>query len=153
MFTPDSRRTWLDIEPDEVVALYRSVTQVSVLLPGQPSALAHAVVVGYRPPGGFAVALALHLTDSGKHLVYRHDEEVLDAAKARTAAQEALAFVEEMGFLMENVAWRDLPAEERQETLSSLKVFAPPADVTKATDGGRPPADPRSQLARLLSQF
>lgn len=151
MFLPAPELAYLAIDPESIVALYHSVNATSVLLPGRPSQNARAVIVGHRPLS-FAVHVALHFPDTGDHLVFQPDEQVLDAEGARQYAQEAIQFAESMGFFMENLNWREQPAVQRPELLARLKVFQPPVRTAPA-DERRRPQDPRARLARLLVQL
>lgn len=151
MFQLDLTRRFIQVPPESVSVLYQSVNNASVLLPGQPSAQASAVVVGYRIESKrYGVMVGLHLVDSRRHLIYAHDDGGLDPEGARTAAHEAIAFVESMGFFMENTGWKDLDALARRECMVSLKVFQPPDEPSEAP---RAVVDPRTKLARLLVQF
>lgn len=152
MYRLDAAREFLAVDAGAIIALYQSVNTASVSLPGLPAATARAIIAGHRcGDGSFDVTIGLHLPESGRHLVFAHDEGALDRDGARTAAKEALGFVEAMGFFMENVNWKDLDAVAQRELAASMKVFHPPparvkADVKKV-------ADPRTKLARLLAQF
>lgn len=150
MFTLDPTRTYLDVAPAAIAALYQSVNQTQVLLPGAPAAMATAVVAGHRVDAGFRVDIGLHLPESNRHIVWRHDGGLLDGEGARDAAREALGFVESMGFFMENVNWKLLDPVGQRELVVQLKVFQPPAAVEVEP---KRPQDPRARLARLLAQF
>jgi hypothetical protein len=122
-----------------------------VLLPGQPSALSRAFIVGYRVEAKrYAVAVALHLVNEKRHLVFAHEDAGLDPDGARLAATEAIAFTESMGFFMENIGWKDLDPIAQREMLAGMLVFQPP----EGTRDEQPKViDPRTKLARLLVQF
>lgn len=153
MFQVDPERSFLSVDPASIVALYQSVNQVQVLVPGRPAAPARAVVVGYRRDGvAFTVDVALHLPDHQQHVVYSSDGPPLDAAGARSAAEEAIGFLESMGFFLEKIGWKELGAIERLELLARLKVFQPPPARPKQ-DGGGKVIDPRAVLARVLTQI
>lgn len=150
MFRFDPTRAYVNVPQGMISALYHSQNNAAVALPGQPAALAKAIVVGYKLDARlFGVVIALHLVDTGRHLIYGHDDKGLDPTGARTAAQEAIAFVEAMGFFMENAKWRDVPPAARAELLASLKVFDPPLVTTEEPKV----LDPRTKLARLLVQL
>jgi hypothetical protein len=152
MFQLDPQRTYLQVAPTQVAALYHSVNTTSVLVPGQPQAQARAVVCAWKDEsGGYFVAIALHVPDGGRHLVYLPDGGALDGEGAREAAKEALQFAESMGFFMENLQWRQLDAAAQAERVAELKVFEPPpaAKVEEA----KAVVDPRTRLARVLVQF
>lgn len=152
MFTLDPQRTHLQATPEQIVALYHSVNTTSVLVPGQTQARASAVVCGSKVDGGFEVAVALHLPESSRHLVYRHDAPVLDAEMARDAARDAIQFAESMGFFMENLSWRLLEPPAQAELMAGLKVFQPPPEAPAAQPSQKV-VDPRTRLARVLVQF
>lgn len=150
-FTFDPSRPFIDVPRRDIAALYESVNQASVLVPGQTNAPAKAVVVGHRMGAGFEVVVGLHVVSSGHHLVFtRGDAAPLDSEGARNAARDALAFVESMGFFMENANVAQLPPEEREELLERLAVFSPPS--ARAVTQERK-SDPLSKLARLLVQL
>ncbi len=151
MFLLDDERHHVEVTLEAIVALYRSVNSALVALPGIPSSKAEAVVVGTRQPEGFSVLVALHLSSEERHLVFAHDPATMDGAQARAAAKEALGFVEAMGFVMENVSWRDLDSSARRQRLADLKVFDPPAEKAGPVDNKV--SDPRTRLARLLAQI
>lgn len=151
LFQPEPSLTFLDVDPAHLAALYQSVNQTAVLVPGEASAMARAVVVGHRQADGFDVVIGLHLVESGRHLIFRRgDPSTLDGEGARDAARDALAFVESMGFFMENVNWKQLGPDDRVQLLAELKVFAPPPARVAET---RRSSDPRTKLARLLVQL
>jgi hypothetical protein len=151
VFTLDLTRRFIQVPQDSISVLYQSVNNASVLLPGQPSAQASAVVVGFRIESKvYGVLVGLHLVESKRHLIYVHEDAGLDPDGARTAAHDAITFVESMGFFMENSGWKDLDPVARRERMVSLKVFQPPEEPSEAP---KPVVDPRTKLARLLVQF
>lgn len=153
MFEVDHDRQFLSIRPEAVVALYHTVNQVQVALPGKSPAQARAVVAGYRlDSGSFRVDVALHLPDSGEHVLYSPGPQALDAASAREVAEEALGFLESMGFFLEKIEWRQLGPVEQRELLAKLKVFLPPLELSKPVSSSRV-VDPRTLLARVLAQI
>ncbi len=140
----------MNVPPENISALYHSQNNAPVALPGQPAAIAKAIVIGYKLDARlFGVIIAMHLVDTGRHLVYTHDDKGLDPMGARAAAQEAIAFVEAMGFIMENAKWRDASPAAKAELRANLKVFDPPVVTAEDTRV----VDPRTKLARLLVQL
>jgi hypothetical protein len=151
MFQENPQLTFVQIAPDTISALYQSVNTATVVLSGQPPALASAVIVGHRIASRrYGVVLALHLSEARKHLIFTHQDGGLDPAGAREAAEEAIGFVESMGFMMENAGWKDLDPVAQRERLAALKVFQPPEG---SAEEGPKVLDPRTKLARLLVQF
>lgn len=150
MFQLAPEREYVQVDPSAVAVVYHSVNSASVLLPGQPSAIARAVIVGYkRESKRYSVVVALHLVESKRHLLFAHDNPNLDPDGARAAATEAISFVESMGFFVENSGWKDMDPVAQRELLASMLVFQPPAGKKAAEKI----VDPRTKLARLLVQF
>ena len=84
---------FLRVDQPAISVVYQSVNSASVLLPGQPSMVARAYVIGHRLESRrYAVLVALHLTEQKRHLFFVHDEPELDPEGARSAATEAIAF-------------------------------------------------------------
>jgi len=149
----DPVHLFIQLPPEAISALYHSVNSVSVLLPGEASAIATAVIIGYRmEPKRFGVVIALHLVEARRHLIYTHDDDGLDHDGARAAAQEAIAFTESMGFFMENAGWKDLDPVQQRERLAGVRVFQPPEVTAQAAQASKI-VDPRTKLARLFVQF
>jgi len=153
LFQPAPDREYVQVDPGSISVVYQSVNSVSVALPGLSAAMARAVIVGYKLESKrYAVVVALHLVDAGKHLLFMHDDPHLDPGGARRAATEAISFVESMGFFVENASWKDLDPVAQRELLANLLVFQPPTAEAKKKEA-EALVDPRTKLARLLVQF
>lgn len=141
---------FLRIDASSISVVYQSVNSASVLLPGRPSAVARAYVIGHKLESRrYAVLVALHLIDEKRHLFFTQSPEGLDPEEARSAATEGIAFAESMGFFLENASWKSLDPVEQRELMAGMKVFQPP-EVPKEQPKV---VDPRTKLARLLVQF
>jgi hypothetical protein len=95
------------------------------------------------------VYVSLHLPASGENVVYVHEPHELGADADTAAAREGLAFLESMGFMLDDLQFPNLAPEKQDEILRRTPLFTAPAgDARQAS----PPKAP-SALARLLSNL
>jgi hypothetical protein len=83
---------------------------------------------------------------------------------------EGLQFMESMGFMLDNLNFRNLPADAQEKTLRRIPLFfpgagpapaaPPPAPAAPAAHpaeasapASAPPADDAARIARLLASF
>ncbi len=130
MFEHEDKVAFLAIPDDAIAALYVSSNAAPVILQGRAPVLASAVIAGYRQDGAlYGVVIALHLQELEQNIVFTHDDDGLDPAGARVAAQEAIALLESMGFRIKEAAWSALDAAARPQQLATLKVFTSPPSL------------------------
>jgi hypothetical protein len=157
VFTLDDRVRGLPAQRDQITAIYQSINAPNVAIPGKQAGPAKAFIVGVRTGGGFNVFVYLHLAEASDCAVYLSDRRNLSPEQYREEESEALGFVESMGFMMDNMNFRNLSAADQDELLRTAPVFqrdprsvaAPKAQVAQTTE----PKSPRSGLARLFSAF
>jgi hypothetical protein len=98
--------------------------------------------------------VALHVPRTGENVIYLHDKRQLTAEEYREVQDAGLHFLESMGFMLDNLNFRNMSPALQEETLKRLPLFSPPrppqATVT-ATDQGA--AAEAVRVARLLSSF
>lgn len=159
MFNIDERLKGLPARRDQVVALYQSINSPHLLVPGKPAGAAQGYIAGIRGPVGFGVFVYLYLAEVADCAVYVHDLRSLTPEQYREVEQEAIAFLESMGFMMDNLNFSTLPVERQEELIRTLPVFQrdpkPTAPVPGA-DRGRvetPKAPANTALGRLLASF
>ena len=165
MFTFDERIRGLPAARDQVVALYQSINSPHLAIPGKQAGPAQASIVGVRGPGGFVVFVYLFLAEVGDCAVYVPDRRNLSAEDYKDLEAEAVAFVESMGFMVDNMNFRTLSAPQQDELLKTLPVFlkdpklAPPPSSgpgSKATQLEPQQAKKSihsASLARLFTSF
>ncbi len=165
MFTFDERIRGLPAARDQVVALYQSINSPHLAIPGKQAGPAQAFIVGVRGPAGFVVFVYLFLAEVADCAVYVPDRRNLSAEDYKDLEAEAVAFVESMGFMVDNMNFRTLSAQQQDELLKTLPVFikdpklAPPPPSgpgSKATKLEPPQAKTSinsASLARLFTSF
>jgi hypothetical protein len=140
---------------DQIVAVVESINQPQVIIPGRGPQAAQAYVAGLRNPNAsFSIYIYLWLAQSKEAVIYSYHLPQFALEDYREAEAEALHFVESMGFMMENLNFRNLSADGQKEVFERVPVFSPPqrtpeppAQKTKTID------DTDQKVARLLAAF
>ena len=70
MFTIDERLRGLPAVKDQIVALYESLNQPHLAVPGRQAGPARAFILGLRGPQGFAVFVYLYMPQSAQCAIY-----------------------------------------------------------------------------------
>ncbi len=123
MFTLNEKYRGLPATREQVVALHQSLNAPHLAIPGKKAGPAQAFVVGLRNAQGFSVFVYLYLAESEDCAVYVSGKRAATADEYRAEEEDALAFVESMGFMTDNANWRALPQPRQEELLKTLPVF------------------------------
>ncbi len=157
MYGIDHRLRGLPAGRDQVVSVFQSINQPHLAVPGKQAGPAQAFIVGLRGSAGLAVFVYLYLAETQDCAVYVPEKRNLTAEEYPAEEQDAQAFVESMGFMMDNLNFRALPLADQDALLKTLPVFQkdprllpPPAGVTARKDAATSTA---GHLGRLLSAF
>jgi hypothetical protein len=157
LFKPEPSITWVPATREQVVAVVESINQPQVSVPGKASQQVVGHLVGIRNANGtFSIFVALHLPKSGENVVYVYDRRQLTVEEYRDVEVEGLQFLESMGFMLDNLNFRNLAADAQDRTLERIPLFSqprPPADTGGALPGARPAGSDPARMARLLASF
>ena len=159
MFTIDERLRGLPATKDQIVALYESLNQPHLAVPGRQAGPARAFILGLRGPQGFAVFVYLYMPDSAQCAVYVPSNRAVSSDKYQAEEGEALGFVESMGFIMDNLNFRGRAPEEQDALLGTMPLFQ--REPPRLSTAKKAAADPRvgtgpltaSALGKLFSAF
>ncbi len=157
MFKAEPSITWVSAVREQVVAVVESINQPQVSIPGKPSQQVFGHLVGIRNGNGtFSIYVALHLPKSGENVVYVHDRRQLTVEEYRDVEIEGLHFLESMGFMLDNLNFRNLSADAQDQTLERISLFSQPrprGEGAGASAGAGPPGSDPARIARLLAAF
>lgn len=156
MFSIDANLAYLTTRREQVVAVIESVNQPHVAIPGKTPQGVTAYVCGVRNANAtFSIFIYLLLAETKEPVVYVYDQPQFALEAYREAEGEALQFVESMGFMMENLNFRNQSTQVQEELLARIPAFAAPAAKAAPADGapGAQAPDRSLDLARLLSAF
>lgn len=151
MFEPQPGIQHLPVTREQVVAVVEGINQPQVSIPGRPAQAVTGHLCGLRNANGsFSVVVVIHLPATGENVVYLHSRRQLTSPEDYRAVEvEGLQFLESMGFMLDNLAYRNLDAAQQDEVLARVPLFHPPAAAPSGARGA--PAGPdAARLARLL---
>ncbi len=157
-FKPEPNITWVPASREQVVAVVESINQSQVQIPGKPSQQVVGHLCGVRNQNGsFSIYVGLHLPKSGENVVYVHEKRQLtNVEEYREVEIEGLHFLESMGFMLDNLNFRNLVADVQDQTLKRIPLFSqprPPSDVPAGVTSARPAGPDSARVARLLASF
>jgi len=151
VFEPDPSIRFIPATRDQVVALVESINQPQVSIPGKEPQAVQGFLCGLRnPTGTFSIFVSLFLPKTGENVVYVSDRRELEMEEYRRVEIEGLHFLESMGFMLDNLNFRNLAHAQQVETLKRVPLFQEPRAVSAPADGesSRPPSE---RIARLLA--
>ncbi len=157
MFQPDPSLPFVPATREQVVALVESINQPQISIPGKSPQAVQGYLCGLRhPEGTFSILVALFLTKTGENAVYAHDRGRVPLEDYRQVEIEGLQFLESMGFILDNLNFRNLPPAQQGSILERVPVFSapkpPPARAAAGAEAGAGAPGP-ARLARFLASF
>jgi hypothetical protein len=157
VFKPDPSITWVPVVREQIVAVVESINQPQVSIPGKPSQQVFGHLVGIRNGNAtFSIYVALHLPKSSENVVYVHDRRQLTVEEYRDVEIEGLQFLESMGFMLDNLNFRNLAADVQDQTVKRIPLFSEPrpaGEVAGAGAAAGPGGSDPARVARLLASF
>jgi hypothetical protein len=155
----DERLKGLPANRDQVLALHQSINSPHVVVPGKRAGPAQAFIVGLRRPVGVGVFVYLYFNETQECAVYVPERHGVPGEDLSAEESDALAFVESMGFIMDNLNFRALAQEEQERLLRTLPPFLKDprqASAIAPKQASEPKAEPKTEqekLGRLLGLF
>lgn len=157
MFQPDPSLPFVRATREQVVALVESINQPQVSIPGKTSQAVQGYLCGLRNPNGtFSILVSLFLPKTGENVVYLHDRRQVSLEEYRDVEIEGLQFLESMGFMLDNLNFRNLAPAAQESTLKRVPVFSPPRPPpaqAQAAPEARAATSGPARLARFLASF
>lgn len=125
MFSIDPSIRVVKATREQVATLVEAINEPNVAVPGEAAQPARAWVIGVRnPTGTFSIAIYLWLAVSRKPVVYLHEKRWLQADQYAEAEGEAVSFCESMGFMLDNLNFRNLDGAAQTALLAKLPPFS-----------------------------
>lgn len=155
MFKPEPSLSHVATTREQVVAVVESINQPQVSIPGKAPQTVVGHLCGVRNPNAtFSIYVGLNLPRTGENVVYVHERAQLTVEEYRAVEIEGLSFLESMGFMLDNLNFRNLGPEVQEQTFRRVPLFHPPRTAPPATAAGATaPAPDAARLARLLASF
>lgn len=154
MFAIDFKLTHIAAVREQIVAIIESVNQPHVAIPGKSPQPAKGYVTGVRNSNAtFSIYVYLVMSVAQETVIYANAQSQFPLEAYREIETEALNFVESMGFMMENVNFRNQPREAQDELMVRLPLFRPPTAVAMVVEESAGLDERAQNLARLLGAF
>ncbi len=159
MFRPEESITHVPVTKEQVVAIVESINQPQVSIPGKAPQMVAGWLVGLRNANGtFSIFVGLHLSKTGENVIYLDDANRHITVEAyRDLEVEGLHFLESMGFMLDNLNFRNLSPTAQDETMKRIPLFRPPLAPSAAPAAGGSPeraaAGEAAAVARFLASF
>jgi hypothetical protein len=148
VFEPDPSIRFIPATREQVVALVESINQPQVSIPGKEPQTVQGFLCGLRnQSGSFSIFVSLFLPRTGENVVYANDKREVGMEEYRDVEIKGLHFLESMGFMLDNLNFRNLGQEQQVETLKRVPLFHEPRPV----DGAGSDARKIERIARLLA--
>jgi hypothetical protein len=154
VFEPDPSIRFIPATRDQVVALVESINQPQVSIPGKEPQAVQGFLCGLRnPTGTFSIFVSLFLPKTGENVVYVSDRRELEMEEYRRVEIEGLHFLESMGFMLDNLNFRNLAPAQQAETLRRVPLFQEPKPASGAHAAEGAESRRGERLARLLASI
>ena len=157
MFRPEESITHVPVTKEQVVAIVESINQPQVSIPGKASQQTSGWLVGIRNANGsFSIFVGLHLAKTGENVIYLHDDRHVAVERYRDLEVDGLHFLESMGFMLDNLNFRNLAPEVQEETMKRIPLFQPPrppAAAGAAATDAKTEGGPAVAAGRFLASF
>jgi hypothetical protein len=147
VFEPDPGIRYIPASREQVVALVESINQPQVSIPGKEPQAVQGFLCGLRNQNGsFSIFVSLYLPKTGENVVYVSERREVGMEEYRDVEIEGLHFLESMGFMLDNLNFRNLAAPQQVETVKRVPVFHEPRPADGAAD-----LKQAERIARLLA--
>jgi hypothetical protein len=106
----------------EILEIYRSVNENMMSFGEFPTQLADAFLIGCREKEKISIYVYFFLHEANKGLLFEETESLTPKNYAEKR-REILESIEAMGFIMNNLGYRNLPPQEQKNLLTILSIF------------------------------
>jgi hypothetical protein len=146
----------LQVGRENIVTIIESINSPMVAAANKPLEPAKAFIIGKRNLSGlFSIYIYLHLLQSKECLIYLHDPPEIPMESYHDTELEALQFVESMGFMVDNVNFRNLAPEQQTAFMEEFPMFTEDLEAfarkqSAAREGEEPALEEGADLEELV---
>lgn len=132
----------IQVGREQIVTIIESINSPMVAAASKPLEPAKSFILGVRNTSGlFSIYVYLHLLQSKECMIYLHDPPEVPMESYHDTELEALQFVESMGFMVDNVNFRNLAPEQQITLMEEMPMFVEDLEAfdrqqTAAREGG-----------------
>ena len=110
---------------EDIAKIHRGMNQVKVSVGehmSEPSEV-YVVTVEEGGEGNLSTYVVFFLEEPGIRILYGHDDNSYDSDRRIQVEAEAIEFVEEMGAIVEDVAWENLGEQDREKWMGQQSLY------------------------------
>jgi hypothetical protein len=132
----------IQVGREQIVTIIESINSPMVAAANKPLEPAKSYILGVRNTSGlFTIYVYLHLLQSKECMIYLHDPPEIQMESYHDTELEALQFVESMGFMVDNVNFRNMAPEQQVTLMEEMPMFVDDLEAfdrqqTAAREGG-----------------
>ncbi|HUT52849.1 MAG TPA: hypothetical protein VM658_05610 [bacterium] len=123
MFEQDTERTYIEARPEEVLDIYISINRSTVAVPDRAPEPAQVFIASVYKGNLYHAYIYLWLSDSNSGLIYRWGEGGVKGDVLNSVYQAAFEFTESMGFMLDNMHYRDKSPQEKAQIFGEVPMF------------------------------
>jgi hypothetical protein len=125
MFAVNETHKGLQDEKTSVISVLHSINEPKIAATDHPAEETKAFVVtlGDSSPGQYQTHIVLYLTQTQERVMYSWEDGAYVQDERTAIEEEALDFVENMGFMMDNLNLESLDDAQRVKVVQDLPVF------------------------------
>ncbi len=120
IFNPEIKK--LDIEIEEIVALFRSANDMQVALPARSAQRSSGFLCCYKVEEKREIVAVFQLQDENDLGFYSWDQGAVSQQESRAVLEEGLGFFEAMGFMMGDLELDNFDIEQSREQWESFPL-------------------------------
>lgn len=156
MFTSDPNMTDLDVRQKKVAKMLFSMNIHQVATPELTAEDARCYIIFLGEGSSLSAHIGLYLPRSDRRFYYSSSNNPFSTAALAEVEEEGRAFVEDMGFLLDEIPLATMSADERNRWIDEHDMFtrkqaeAPQPKAAPAVT--RPAAAPKQEPAALAGQ-
>jgi len=114
----------IQVGREQIVTIIESINSPMVAAANKPLEPAKSFILGVRNPSGlFSIYVYLHLLQSKECQIFLHDPPEIPMESYHDTELEALQFVESMGFMVDNVNFRNMAPDQQSKLMDELPMF------------------------------
>jgi hypothetical protein len=119
----------LPLTDEDIVAVQKGMNKVMISVGEHISEPSQVFLVTGTAGAGLSTYAVFYLIDPRIHVIYGYDANPYDAARQEEIEQEGAEFLEEMGAILEVVAWDEMTMESKDEWLAKQHLLSPEEDA------------------------
>ena len=144
MFTADTNITDLKVREKRIYKILFSMNIHQVATPELSVEDARCYVIFFQEGDTLSAYIGLHFLRTGRTFYYSHSSNSFPAETLNDVEEEAHSFIEDMGFVLDELNLGGMSVEEKNRWLDEQEIFAQKKEAPPARPGQTAPPQQRT---------